>query len=93
MGSCLSLCSNHVVLQSSPTVPVQAGFSEEEALQKAARLHQLKHIFLYSLNPEHALIRWDEAYSVHPLDDAFTASMKALLRRACKLGMRGRWAH
>lgn len=54
----------------------QAAFQEEEALKRAARLHQVKHVFLYALNPDHLLIRWDEAYAVHPLDDAFTASMK-----------------
>lgn len=68
----------------------QAAFTEEKALRKAARLHQVKHLFLYALNPEHSLIRWDEAHSVHPLDDGFTASMKALLRRACALGLNGR---
>ena len=54
----------------------QAAFQEEEALKRAARLHQVKHVFLYALNPDHLLIRWDEAYAVHPLDDAFTSSMK-----------------
>lgn len=66
---------------------LQASFGEEQALRKAARLHQVKHLFLYSMNPEHSLIRWDEAYSVHPLDDAFTASIKALLRRSCELNL------
>lgn len=57
---------------------MQAAFTEEKALERASRLHEVKHVFLYALNPDHALIRWDEAYGVHPLDDAFTASMKAL---------------
>jgi len=60
-----------------PLGAVQAAFTEERALERAARLHQVKHVFLYALNPDHALIRWDEAYGIHPLDDAFTASMKA----------------
>mmetsp|Transcript_3023 Transcript_3023/g.8820 ORF Transcript_3023/g.8820 Transcript_3023/m.8820 type:complete len:679 (+) Transcript_3023:373-2409(+) len=69
---------------------LQAAFTEEKALERASRLHEVKHVFLYALNPDHALIRWDEAYGVHPLDDAFTASMKALLRRSCDLGLEGR---
>ena len=46
---------------------------------------QVKHAFLYALNPEHSLLRFSEMYSLHPLDDAFTASMKALMRKACKV--------
>jgi len=42
-------------------------------------------VFLYSLTPEHALVRFSEMHSIHPLDDAFTASMKALLRKACEV--------
>ena len=42
-------------------------------------------MFLYSLTPEHGLVRFSEMYSIHPLDDAFTASMKALLRKACEV--------
>ncbi len=47
---------------------------------------QIKHIFLYSVNPMHTLVRFDEMGAVHPRDDAFTSSLKALLRHACKHG-------
>lgn len=47
---------------------------------------QIKHIFLYSVNPMHTLVRFDEMEAVHPRDDAFTSSLKALLRHACKHG-------
>ncbi len=70
----------------------QAAFQEERALKKAARLHQVKHVFLYALNPDHLLIRWDEAYAVHPLDDAFTASMK-VQRPYWSARMHGKEAH
>ena len=40
---------------------------------------------MYALNPEHSLLRFSEMYSLHPLDDAFTASMKAMLRKACQV--------
>lgn len=69
---------------------LQSAFTEEKALEKARQLHKIKHIFLYAHNPAHSLIRWHEAYAVHPLDDAFTSSMKALLRRSCELGMLGK---
>jgi hypothetical protein len=42
-------------------------------------------VFLYSVTPEHALLRFSEMYSIHPLDDGFTASMKALMRKACEV--------
>lgn len=48
-------------------------------------MDQVKHVFMYALNPEHSLLRFSEMYSLHPLDDAFTASMKAMLRKACQV--------
>ena len=45
-------------------------------------------MFLYSVTPEHALLRFSEMYSIHPLDDGFTSSMKALLRKACQVRQR-----
>jgi hypothetical protein len=55
-------------------------------LAMTQRLHQIKHIFLYSVNPLHTLVRFDEMGAVHPRDDAFTSSLKALLRHACAHG-------
>jgi hypothetical protein len=34
----------------------------------------------------HTLVRFDEMAAVHPRDDAFTSSLKALLRHACAHG-------
>lgn len=47
---------------------------------------QIKHIFLYAVNPLHTLVRFDEMAAVHPRDDAFTSSLKALMRHACSHG-------
>lgn len=47
---------------------------------------QIKHIFLYAVNPLHTLVRFDEMAAVHPRDDAFTSSLKALMRHACGHG-------
>lgn len=49
-------------------------------------LLQIKHIFLYAVNPLHTLVRFDEIAAVHPRDDAFTSSLKALMRHACGQG-------
>ena len=72
------------LLNPVPATP-QAHFDEGAALRSAARLHQVKHVFLYSVTPEHALLRFSEMYSIHPLDDGFTSSMKALMRKACQV--------
>mmetsp|Transcript_17054 Transcript_17054/g.50910 ORF Transcript_17054/g.50910 Transcript_17054/m.50910 type:complete len:629 (+) Transcript_17054:196-2082(+) len=61
-------------------------FPPEKRAAMAMRLHQIKHIFLYAVNPQHTLIRFDEMAAIHPQDDAFTSSMKALLRHACSRG-------
>lgn len=50
---------------------------------KLHRLHQIKRVFQYALNPDHYLIRWQDRNKRVPGDDAFTFSMKALLRGLC----------
>lgn len=36
------------------------------------------------MQPNHLLVRHDSLSVVHPLDDAFTMSLKAVLRHACR---------
>ena len=36
------------------------------------------------VQPNHLLVRHDSLATVHPLDDAFTMSFKAVLRHACR---------
>ena len=36
------------------------------------------------MQPNHLLVRHDSLTTVHPLDDAFTMSFKAVLRHACR---------
>ena len=36
------------------------------------------------VQPNHLLLRHDSLSTVHPLDDAFTMSVKAVLRHACR---------
>ena len=47
---------------------------------------QVAHVFQYSLNPVHELIRFDQLWMVDPDDDAFTFTWKAVLRRLCEHG-------
>ena len=42
---------------------------------------QVNHIFQYSLNPKHELIRFDQMDQIDGEDDAFTFTWKAILRR------------
>ena len=57
------------------------------AQHKLERIGRLAHLFQYSLNPEHVLITWDARATIHAQDDAFTATIKALLRNLCSRGL------
>jgi len=46
--------------------------------------HMLGRVFEYALNPDHFLISWKDRSRHDPHDDAFTFSMKALLRGLCR---------
>ncbi len=46
----------------------------------------LRHLLLYSQEPDHSLVRFDEMDLLHPGDDAFTAAMKSFMRHACRSG-------
>ena len=47
---------------------------------------QIQHLFQFSLNPVHELIRFDQRHVIAHEDDAFTFTWKAVLRRVCKHG-------
>lgn len=40
-------------------------------------------VFSYAVHPQHLLVRLDRLSTVHPMDDALTMSLKAVLRHAC----------
>jgi len=40
-------------------------------------------VFSYAVHPQHLLVRLDRLSAVHPMDDALTMSLKAMLRHAC----------
>lgn len=51
---------------------------------KLQQLQQVRRVFQYALDPNHYLISWRDRSKLHPQDDAFTFSMKALLRGLCR---------
>ena len=58
-------------------------FVKAEALTRIEYIHNIKHLFQYMLNPDHLLIRWDQRSTIDPDDDAFTFTMKSVLRNLC----------
>jgi hypothetical protein len=50
---------------------------------KLKALQAVRRVFQYALNPDHYLISWKARADLDPRDDAFTFSMKSLLRGLC----------
>ena len=59
-------------------------FDREEALSRIEYIHNIRHLFQYMQNPEHELIRWDLRATIDPGDDAFTFTLKSVLRNMCR---------
>lgn len=55
-------------------------------LRKAARTWAVRHVMQYSQLPVHTLARWTQRAEREPEDDAFTFSLKALMRMLCDSG-------
>lgn len=53
-------------------------------LQALASLHNVRHLLQYSLNPVDEAVTFDSIYSIDELDDAYTATIKSVLRTLCK---------
>ena len=54
------------------------------ALPHAGRSLRAEPLCGAQVQPNHLLVRHDSLSVVHPLDDAFTMSLKAVLRHACQ---------
>ena len=61
-------------------------FNQDEALNKTRTIHRIRQIFQYMLNPAHEVIRWPERAMLHSDDDAFTFTMKSVMRNVCARG-------
>lgn len=55
-------------------------------LKKLQAVWHVRQVFQYSSNPSHLTLRWDAVHRLDPLDDAFTFSIKALMRKLCEFG-------
>ena len=56
-------------------------------LERAAHIDAVRCIFTYSLSPKHELVNFEELSDIHPDDDAFTASLKYIVRTFCAMGL------
>ena len=65
---------------------IEGLFDREKAVQQIQEIHRVRHVFQYMLNPAHELIRWDQRAYMHSDDDAFTFTMKSVLRNICSRG-------
>lgn len=63
---------------------VLAQASPERALEGLRYSHSVRQLFQYSLNPKHELITFAAMNKVHKLDDAFTFTIKSVLRHLCR---------
>lgn len=59
------------------------GYSMETRTGMLRNLQQVSQVFQYAAAPNHLLVQLDQLAVVHPLDDAFTATIKAVMRHNC----------
>lgn len=48
------------------------------------QVHELRHVMLYTNDPDWSTVRFDEMAIIHPNDDALTASLKSVMRHVCR---------
>ena len=63
---------------------LQARFNRTEATAMLAQLHRVQRVMQYMLNPDHDLLRFDQMGQMGADEDAFTFSLKAVMRRLCQ---------
>ncbi len=61
-------------------------FDQEAALKRIEYIHSVRHVFQYMVNPKHELVAWSQRSKLHPEDDAFTFTLKSVLRKVCQDG-------
>lgn len=75
--------------QISFTQLLQQNFDEDIALDQLKYMFSVRHVFQYSLNPDHTLLTYTHRDVISPADDAFTSTIKAILRNLCKKRLLG----
>ena len=58
-------------------------FSMPKAMEKLAYIHKVRNVFQYMRNPAHELLRWNQRETWTPDDDAFTFTIKSVMRNLC----------
>lgn len=66
---------------------LQQRFTPEGAMRKLEYITSIKQIYQYMLDPVHELIRFDQLDVIAREDDAFTMTIKSVLRSVCGRGM------
>lgn len=61
----------------------QAEHTVEDCLSRLERIHGMRHIMHYQTQPAASLVHFDDLESKSQHDDAFTMSLKALMRALC----------
>ena len=56
----------------------------DETCAVPSQVHDWRHVFLYSDDPDWSTVRFDEMSVIHPNDDALTASLKSVMRHVCR---------
>ena len=63
---------------------LQARFNRTQALQKLEHIHRVRHVMQFSLNPQHQLLGFQQMCTLDDADDAFTFTIKAVMRNLCR---------
>ena len=82
-----SVPSETLALSDIPSTSVAFSIKNPQCNLTKCSVMQMRHVFQYSLNPAHELIRFDRRHIIAREDDAFTFTWKAILRRICDKGM------
>ena len=85
MRSMMVYIPEEVVLQPGANFLDQLrAYSNESRAYMLENLQRFSHAFQWAVQPDHLLVRHDTLSEVHTRDDAFTMSVKAVLRHMCR---------
>ena len=65
----------------------------KKALEMLHYIHTVRHVFQFSLNPRHELLLWHRRDSRDMEDDAFTFTIKAVMRNLCERSAQASTSH
>ena len=63
---------------------MSAQFNISTACDQLQAVHQVRPVFQYLRDPHHELVTFSKRYIISPGDDAFTFTMKGVLRHLCR---------